>query len=40
MIAPPHVKYDTFDVRASERNVNYDTFDIDVLQNSTQADTL
>ncbi len=40
MIASPHVRYDTFDVRASEALVNYGIFDIDVLHNTVKMYTL
>ena len=40
MIASPHVKYDTFDIEASEGHMNYDIFDLGVLENTVNMQTL
>ncbi len=40
MIACPHVKYDTFGIKAFEDHMNYDTFDINILKDTLNYDTL
>ena len=40
MIASPHTKHDTFDIKASGDHVNYDTLDTDVLENTVKMHTL